>query len=67
MRIALFIYHLGTSKTEASMISRGTATEALAGDGVPKAWAQQAAADSRGSRTCVGANTSGPWVAHAGG
>ena len=37
------------------------------GDRVPKACHQQAAADSRGSRTCVCANTSGPWVAHAGG
>ena len=27
------------------------------GDGVPKAGLQQAAADSRGSRTCVCANT----------
>ena len=36
------------------------------GDGVPKACAEQAAADSRGSRTCVCANTSCPWVAHAG-
>ena len=27
------------------------------GDGVPKASAEQAAADSRGSRTCVFANT----------
>ena len=37
------------------------------GDVVPKACAEQAAADSRGSRTCVCANTSCPWVAHAGG
>ena len=36
------------------------------GDGVPKAGPEQAAADSRGSRPCVCANTSGPWVAHAG-
>ena len=37
------------------------------GDGNPKACPEQAAADSWGSRTCVCANTSGPWVAHAGG
>ena len=37
------------------------------GDGVPKAWLQQATADSRGSRTCVCANTFCPGVAHAGG
>ena len=36
------------------------------GDGVPKACAEQAAADSRGSRTCVCANTLPIWVAHAG-
>ena len=36
------------------------------GGGVPKAGAQQAAADSRGSRTCVCANTFGLGVAHAG-
>ena len=36
------------------------------GDGVPKAGRQQAAADSRGSRTCVCANTFGRGVAHAG-
>ena len=37
------------------------------GDGVPKASAEQAAADSRGSRTCVCAKTF-DWggVAHAG-
>ena len=36
--------------------------------GSPRLWAKQAAADSRGSRTCVCAkNTSGPWLAHAGG
>ena len=37
------------------------------GDGVPKACAEQAAADSRGSRTCVCAKTFVPGVAHAGG
>ena len=37
------------------------------GDGVPKAGVQQAAADSRGSRTCVCANTQPGGVAHAGG
>ena len=31
------------------------------GDGVPKACSQQAAADSRGSRTCVCANTFSVW------
>ena len=36
------------------------------GDGVPKAGRQQAAADSRGSRTCVCASTFGREVAHAG-
>ena len=36
------------------------------GDGVPKAGRQQAAADSRGSRTCVCANTFDLGVAHAG-
>ena len=36
------------------------------GDGVPKACAEQAAANSRGSRTCVCANTFVPRVAHAG-
>ena len=34
--------------------------------GVPKAGQKQAAADSRGSRTCVCANTSASRVAHAG-
>ena len=37
------------------------------GDGVPKTGRQQAAADSRGSRTCVCANTFSRGVAHAGG
>ena len=37
------------------------------GDGVPKACREQAAADSRGSRTCVCANTLSSGVAHAGG
>ena len=37
------------------------------GDGVSKACPQQAAAVSRGSRTCVCANTFGRGVAHAGG
>ena len=37
------------------------------GDGVPKACPKQAAADSRGSRTCVCANTFSCGVAHAGG
>ena len=37
------------------------------GDGVPKAGLQQAAADSRGSRTCVCASTLSYGVAHAGG
>ena len=37
------------------------------GDGVPKAGPEQAAADSRGSRTFVCANTFGDGVAHAGG
>ena len=32
-------------------------TRAWPRDGVPKAWAQQAAADPRGSRICVCANT----------
>ena len=36
------------------------------GDGVPKAGAEQVAADSRGSRTCVCANTFWLGVAHAG-
>ena len=36
------------------------------GDGVPKACLKQAAADSRGSRTCVCANTFGRGVANAG-
>ena len=36
-------------------------------DGAPKACSQQAAADSRGSRTCVCANTLLVGVAHAGG
>ena len=36
------------------------------GDGVPKAGQQQAAADPRGPRTCVCANTFNPLVAHAG-
>ena len=36
------------------------------GDGVPKAGRQQAAANSRGSRTCVCASTFGREVAHAG-
>ena len=36
------------------------------GDGVPKAGLQQAAADSRGSRTCVCVNTQPGGVAHAG-
>ena len=36
------------------------------GDGVPKAGQEQAAADSRGSRTCVCANTFAIGVAHAG-
>ena len=36
------------------------------GDGVPKASLQQAATDSRGSRTCVCANIFDEWVAHAG-
>ena len=35
------------------------------GDGVPKSGAQQAAVDSRGSRTCVCANTFVQGVAHA--
>ena len=35
-------------------------------DGVPNACQEQAAADSRGSRTCACANTSGLGVAHAG-
>ena len=37
------------------------------GDGVPKARLEQAAADSRVSRTCVCANPFGRGVAHAGG
>ena len=37
------------------------------GDGVPKACLEQAAADSRGSRTCVCASTFGSGVTHAGG
>ena len=37
------------------------------GDGVPKAGLERAAADSRGSRTCVCANTFEERVAHAGG
>ena len=36
-------------------------------DGVAKASAEQAAADSRGSRSCVCANTFDLGVAHAGG
>ena len=36
------------------------------GDGVPKARPKQTAADSRGSRTCVCANTFGDGVSHAG-
>ena len=36
------------------------------GDGVPKAGGQQAAADSRGARTCVCVNTFCERVAHAG-
>ena len=36
------------------------------GDVVPKAGLQQAAADSRGSRTCVSANTNPTGLAHAG-
>ena len=36
------------------------------GDGVPKAGLEQAAADSRGSRTCVCASTFEHGVAHAG-
>ena len=35
-------------------------------DGVPKASLQQGAADPRGLRTCVCANTISPCVAHAG-
>ena len=35
------------------------------GDEVPKAWLQQAAADSRGSQTCVCANIFLSGVAHA--
>ena len=37
------------------------------GDGVPKAGPQQAAADSRGSQTCVCASIFEHGVAHAGG
>ena len=48
-------------KISPGIIARGQ------GDGVPKAGVQQAAADSRGSRTCVCANTQPGGVAHAGG
>ena len=48
-------------------VEHNTCTVLGQGDGVPKAGAQQAAADSRGSRTCVCANTFVQGVAHAGG
>ena len=55
------IFRATTPLSRGQLRSKGHGQE----DGVPKACVQQAAAESRGSRTCVCANTFMPWGWHS--
>ena len=66
LRIKNFEARNGNYERNAVVKNQGTKQRGQ-GDGVPKACAEQAAADPRGSRTCVCASTFFvPGVAHAG-
>ena len=66
MRCNKFVLIMKTLFSTEMCIHDGSGQNDGQGNGVPKACQEQAAADSRGSRTCVCANTFCPGVAHAG-